>query len=112
MQTSNLDAMHQQNAMNNSNLSGSTGNLVQQTTNQQQNATTPLLMSPHHQTNTNQQQTQHHQQQVQTNQTTQQQTCPQTPNTPTSIPEIVFTDFSSASNDLTRGNKCFQYANW
>lgn len=131
IQTGNLDQlqanqMQQQNAnqmnmsnqnisLNNVNMTNNSNNMVQQNqSNQHQNASSQhqqvqsLLLSPHHQSTQNQQTQQH---QNQTNHTSQ-TTCPQTPNTPTSIPEIVFTDFSSASNDLTRGNKPFQFANW
>lgn len=59
--------------------------------------------SPQHQSS---QQTQHpsnsHQQMTQNSQT---QHGPQTPNTPTSIPEIIFTDFSGAG-ELTKGIIC------
>ncbi|XP_055698063.1 CREB-regulated transcription coactivator 1 isoform X3 [Phlebotomus papatasi] len=43
------------------------------------------------------------QQQQAQGQSQQQATSLQTPNTPTSIPEIVFTDFSSASSEFTKG---------
>lgn len=61
--------------------------------------------SPQHQSpQTQQGSNSHHQQMVQNSQN---QHGPQTPNTPTSIPEIIFTDFSG-SNELTKGNILFR----
>lgn len=58
--------------------------------------------SPQHQaTSQNQQASNSHHQQM--TQNSQNQHGPQTPNTPTSIPEIIFTDFSGSS-ELTKGN--------
>lgn len=60
--------------------------------------------SPQHQSSPQNQQATNSQQQHQTMaQNSQTQHGPQTPNTPTSIPEIIFTDFS-ATSELTKGN--------
>lgn len=62
--------------------------------------------SPQHQSSPQSQATNsQHQTMAQNSQTQQQQQHggPQTPNTPTSIPEIIFTDFS-ATSELTKGN--------
>lgn len=58
--------------------------------------------SPQHQVSSQTQQATNsqHQQMTQNSQT---QHGPQTPNTPTSIPEIIFTDFSG-TGELTKGN--------
>lgn len=62
--------------------------------------------SPQHQTvsQTQQASNSHHQQMTQNSQS---QHGPQTPNTPTSIPEIIFTDFSG-TGELTKGNHFFR----
>lgn len=64
--------------------------------------------SPQHQATSQNQQASnsHHQQMTQNSQN--QQHGPQTPNTPTSIPEIIFTDFSGSS-ELTKGNILFRH---
>lgn len=60
--------------------------------------------SPQHQTSSQGQQgsNSHHQQMTQNSHG------PQTPNTPTSIPEIIFTDFSGSS-ELSKGNNLFRH---
>lgn len=63
----------------------------------------PSPTSPQHQSSHQTQQASNsHHQMTQNSQT---QHGPQTPNTPTSIPEIIFTDFSGTS-ELTKGKCC------
>lgn len=62
--------------------------------------------SPQHQPSPQSQQATNSQHQ-QMGQNSQTQHGPQTPNTPTSIPEIIFTDFS-ATSELTKGNHHFR----
>lgn len=60
--------------------------------------------SPQHQNASQTQASNSHHQHM--SQNSQSQHGPQTPNTPTSIPEIIFTDFSG-SGELTKGNNFF-----
>lgn len=94
--------------LNSTTLANDTFNHVNQS-NQQHLQQQPLhsptsQQSGHHQSQQQQQHvsntisnTQHHSQMTQNSQP---QQCPQTPNTPTSIPEIIFSD---CSGDLTKG---------
>lgn len=91
--------------LNSTTMANDTTNHVTQSNQMHLNQPLHSPTSPQHQTSSQNQQVNSHQQMAQNSQNN---VGPQTPNTPTSIPEIIFTDFSG-SNELTKGNIFFRH---